>query len=215
MAIFDKYLIVLSEMNKFYITTFFLFFIFTNLNSQSFGVKIGLNSTNIRGGYDDENKSRESFHFGVLIEYKITNEFSFQPELIYSPQGHIYSWSEKETDTYKETFKLDYLNIPLIAKYYLTEGLSLEGGPQIGFLLSAKGEMVSINEDGKDISTYKLESVKNMTLGLNFGVGYLFDNGINFGARFNFDLSSIYKGNSDGDNVRKNNVLQFFVGYLF
>ncbi|RZJ55928.1 MAG: PorT family protein, partial [Flavobacterium sp.] len=36
---------------------------------------------------------------------------------------------------------LSYLNVPIMAKYYVIEKLSLEAGPQIGFLLSAKNQV--------------------------------------------------------------------------
>ena len=58
-----------------------------------------------------------------MAEIPIANRFSFQPELLYSGQG--------------SSVNLNYLNIPLMAKYNLTKEFSLEAGPQIGFLLSA------------------------------------------------------------------------------
>ncbi len=63
----------------------------------------------------------------------ISEKFAFQPELLYSAQG-----SDYDDEDFSGSVKADYLNVPLMAKYYVGEGFSLEAGPQVGLLLSAK-----------------------------------------------------------------------------
>ena len=115
---------------------------------------------------------------------------------MYSGQGNSNS-----LDPNSDLVELNYLNIPLMAKYYATKGLSLEAGPQIGFLLTAK-------EDGNDI----IDSYKNTDFGVNFGIGYKLDNGLNFSARYNWGLSNITVKN---DITKNNSVFQLSVGYFF
>jgi len=168
----------------------------SNVNAQEihFGAKGGLNFASISGDNAGGKDLVTAFNFGVLAEIPISQKFSFQPELMYSGQG--YGFHDK-------TVALHYLNIPLIGKYYLTKGLSIEAGPQIGFLLSAKND----NTDVKD-------SFNTFDFGLNFGVGYKLDNGLNFGARYNLGLSDI--NNIDGfTDKNKNGVFQLSVGYFF
>ncbi len=93
-----------------------------NAQEIKFGAKGGLNFASITGDNIDESGLTTGIHFGVLAEIPLSEKFSFQPELLYSSQA----------------LNLNYLNIPLMGKYYLTKGFSLEVGPQIGFLLSAK-----------------------------------------------------------------------------
>jgi hypothetical protein len=169
---------------------------FTNVNAQEikFGAKGGLNFASISG---DNTKGKDvvtAFNFGVLSEIPISDKFSFQPELMYSGQG--YSFNDN-------TIALSYLNIPLMGKYYLTKGWSVEAGPQIGFLLAAKNENTNVKD-----------SFNTFDFGVNFGLGYKLDNGLNFGVRYNLGLTDI--NNLDNSSIEnKNSVFQFSVGYFF
>ena len=65
----------------------------------------------------------------------MVDEFSFQAVLLYSAQGAKSDYSETLNDvTFRYTsVKLEYIHVPLLAKFYIVEGLSLEAGPQVGF----------------------------------------------------------------------------------
>jgi hypothetical protein len=111
------------------------------LNAQSqeikLGIKGGINFASVSGNYTAKPETVTAFNFGVLAEIPITEKFSFQPEALFSGQGFAIN---------KDVVALNYLNIPLMGKYYVTKGLSLEAGPQIGFLLSAKQESVNVKD---------------------------------------------------------------------
>lgn len=89
-----------------------------------FGAKIGANFSNLNGdGLNGDNLT--SFHVGALVELNLIQNFSVQPELLYSSQG---------TDYKNEDYKLDYVSLPVLAKFYvITDKLSLEAGPQFSF----------------------------------------------------------------------------------
>jgi hypothetical protein len=169
---------------------------FTNVDAQEikFGAKGGLNFASISGDNTKGIDLVTAFNFGVLSEIPISDKFSFQPELMYSGQGYSFN---------NNTIALSYLNIPLMGKYYLTKGLSLEAGPQIGFLLSAKNEKTDVKD-----------SFNTFDFGVNFGLGYKLDNGLNFGVRYNLGLTDI--NNLDNSSIEnKNGVLQLSIGYFF
>jgi hypothetical protein len=181
---------------------------YTQAQEVQFGAKAGVNFANLTGDDADGADARTSFHVGAVAEIKINEKFSVQPELLYSSQGA--STKDKfEGITFESTLKLDYINVPIMAKYYVADSFSLEVGPQIGFLVAAEAEYSmggeSETEDIKD-------QLKTVDFGLNFGLGYKLDNGINFGARYNFGLSNI---GEDSDSDLKNSVFQISVGYLF
>jgi len=187
-------------MKKIILVTAMAVFVLTSVNAQDikFGAKAGLNFSSISGDKISELDIgiTTGFNFGVLAEIPISEKFSFQPELMYSGQGYA-------GEALDEIVALNYLNIPLMGKYYLTKGLSLEAGPQIGFLLSAKND----DTDVKD-------AFNTVDFGVNFGLGYKFDNGLNFGVRYNLGLSDI--NNIDGfTDKNKNGVFQLSVGYFF
>lgn len=181
----------------------------TQIFSQeiNFGAKAGVNFADITGDNADSFDGLTSFHFGLVAEIMISDMFAFQPELLYSAQGS--DWEEDyEGDTYKGTVKAGYLNVPLMAKYYVAEGFSLEAGPQIGLLMSATSE-----QDGFDDQDIK-DDLKGIDFGLNLGVGYKLESGLNFGARYNLGLTDANDGLEE-DVTYKNSVIQISVGYFF
>ena len=169
---------------------------FASVNAQEikFGAKGGLNFATVTGDNTKGIDVVTSFNFGVVSEIPVSEKFSFQPELMYSGQG--YSFNDN-------TIELSYLNIPLMGKYYLTKGLSVEAGPQVGFLLAAKNEKTNVKD-----------SFNTFDFGVNFGLGYKLDNGLNFGVRYNLGLTDI--NNVDNASAKnKNSVFQVSVGYFF
>jgi len=202
-----------------------------------FGAKAGINLSKISVNQSDgfEFRSKPSFHLGGFVELVISEKFSFQPELIYSSQGTkselvetFDSGIDFEQYEYKSDITFEYLNIPLMAKFYAVKGLSLEVGPQIGFLLSAKDDYEEIEtfSNGEDTVVDSFsgsddikEFVKNTDFGLNFGLGYQLDNGLLFGARYNVGLSNISDDNEDAEEEDEfrisNRVFQVSVGYRF
>jgi opacity protein-like surface antigen len=116
-------------MKKLFLAVSLLFIGVTASNAQDlkFGAKIGANFSNLNGdGINGDNLT--SFHIGALVEVNILENFSVQPELMYSSQG---------TEIENEKLKLDYVSVPVLAKLYLiTDKLSIEAGPQFSFLIN-------------------------------------------------------------------------------
>ncbi|WP_413511831.1 porin family protein [Myroides odoratus] len=166
------------------------------------GAKAGLNISTVSDL--DDSKSRTGFHVGALAEIFINEKFSVQPEILYSTQGA--KSSNLGGLSYKLT--LDYLNIPIMAKYYVMDGLSVQAGPQIGFNVKAEMERKLLGEkETKDIK----DEINTVDFGLNFGAGYELPIGLFFDARYNLGFTKIHK---EGDST-KNRVFQLSVGYKF
>lgn len=204
-------------MKKIMLTALLAVIVITSVNAQNFGVKAGLNLASVTGDFTEGIDGRTSFHIGTVAEFKVSDKFSFQPELMYSSQGAKVSDSEPGYYNYESVYKVDYLNIPLMAKYYVAEGFSIEAGPQIGFLLSAKDEWKEWDEDyGTDSGTEDFKDyMSSIDFGLNFGVGYKLESGLNFGARYNLGLSNVWEDDEGGSFSQKNGVFQISVGYFF
>ncbi|WP_062055616.1 outer membrane beta-barrel protein [Aquimarina longa] len=84
-----------------------------------FGAKLGVNFVALLGNIKAAD-ARTNFHIGALAEIPISDQFVFQPELLYSAQG------AKEKDGGREyKTNSDYVNIPLILKCYVAEGFNI------------------------------------------------------------------------------------------
>jgi hypothetical protein len=166
-----------------------------------FGLKGGLNISNFNGDIKD-NSNRTSVHIGVFSEIMINDRFSIQPEILYSGQG--YSGSNEPGFSRS---KYDYINMPILAKIYVAERISVEAGPQIGFLLSAKKKT--------ELDNVTIPTQKTLDFGLNIGLAYDLKNRIFFQTRYNLGLSNINSGDNANAIKYTNSVIQFSVGVPF
>ena len=185
-------------------------FTFGFVNAQgkedmAFGIKGGLNISTITNADVDgvNSKSLVGFHVGFFGEFMLSDKFAIQPEILYSTQG-----TKIEFEGIKGDLKLDYIAIPVMAKYYVADSFSLELGPQIGFLVSAKAKSGGESEDVKD-------ELKSTDVSLNFGLGYDITENFMIGARYNLGLTRLQDELLPGEDESKNSVFQISIGYKF
>ncbi len=181
-------------MKKIILVVAILAFGFVNAQETKFGLKGGLNMaslTNSEGG-----KSLMSFHFGGFAEIKLNEKFAIQPELLYSGQGAKFS------DV--GNFSMNYINVPVMVKYFITNEFNIQAGPQVGILMSAKF-------DGMDAK----EFLKSSDFGFNLGAGYDLTKNIGVNLRYCMGLSQTQKELMEGETASKNSVIQLSVGYKF
>ncbi|KLT70893.1 MULTISPECIES: porin family protein [unclassified Flavobacterium] len=181
-----------------------LAFGFVNAQKTRFGVKGGLNVSTFAGGNYWDAKSLVGFHVGGFAEIKIIERLAIQPEVLFSTQGaKLESFGNSDIDA-----KLNYINVPVLAKFFITKQFTVEAGPQIGFLTSAKYD----SYNAKD-------SYKSIDLGFNFGAGYHFTDNVFVNLRYTVGLSNI--GDYDVEDAEeyfdspKNSVLALSLGYKF
>ena len=96
---------------------------------------------------------------------------------------------------------LGYLNIPIMAQYYVAPGLALKAGVQPGVLVSAKC--------GNNIKKY----CNKFDVAIPVGASYEIANFV-IDARYNIGLTKINK-KTYSDLKSNNSVFQFTVGYKF
>jgi len=172
----------------------------SNAQDVSFGVKGGLNLATL-GGDADNVDSRTSFHLGGFAQFDLSDKFTIQPELVYSSQGAVNS------DDSDVVIKLDYINLPVIAKYAVAEGFTVEAGPQIGFAINRQ---ISFDGEDEDLD----DEFKSFDFALGVGAGYELESGIMFSVRYNLGLANISEFDDDDFSIN-NNVFQLSVGYKF
>ncbi|MBK8951725.1 MAG: PorT family protein [Chitinophagaceae bacterium] len=153
--------------------------VFVSQAQVSFGAKAGLNLYNFSGSDADGFDSKVGFNVGGLVNIPVSDNFSVQPELIFSTEG-----AKASEGSVTMNYNMNYLNIPIMLQYNTASGFYAEAGPQIGLLMSAKVKVDSESEDIKD-------SFKSTNFSLGIGLGYRLANGLGFGARYNLGLGNI------------------------
>ena len=199
----------------------------TQTNAQNFGFKGGYNYSSFNGEVTKDNslKGLSGFYVGALLELPLGDVISLQPEVIYSRQGA--AW-EKDYNVpilgkvaLKNDLRLDYLNIPIMAKVNLGP-LFLQGGVQFGFLVGKPETSNTIN--GRRV-TEKVD--KDAYASFDFGVGAGL--GVNLSqhffveARYTHSLTNALDPNNNSlknahisdDNNFKNAVLSLGLGAKF
>ncbi|WP_264537135.1 porin family protein [Flavobacterium sp. N1736] len=186
------------------------------------GVKAGLNIASLTFDESELNSSgKTGFRAGVMVEIPMSKNFSLQPELLYSQQGTKVSFSDQDVtnSNYKSTIKLNYLNIPVMLKYYVIKDLSLQAGPQIGILLKANNKYKDNFLGYENQESFNLKEYSSgIDTSVNFGLGYQFKDKFYTDLRYNLSYSNVFKKgdiNHFIDNDMKNRVFQITIGYFF
>lgn len=180
-------------MKKLFVMAILLIAGSVSVNAQGIdiGVKAGANFAKLDGdGINGDNLT--SFHVGALLEINVFENFSVQPEVMYSSQG---TKVEGAGD-----FKLDYIAVPVLAKFYLiSDKLSLEAGPQFSFL---------VNDDAPSVETqFETKSFDFAAVG---GLGLNITNNLFVQARYVAGLTDTSK-----DAKVTNQVIQLSLGLKF
>ena len=163
---------------------------------------IGISTGYLRGEYKsgsttikyENDEARTGLGIGAEAEYYTTTPWlSVSAALLYQQQG----WEMKSASAYK----CDYINIPVLANFYVAPNFALKIGIQPAIPVSAKEKNDKIEIDVKD-------AMQSVTFDVPIGASYEYSNFV-FDARYNLGIAKINKGNG---SVR-NSVIQITVGY--
>ena len=177
--------------------------------AQTFGVRGGLNMTNMLSKSDAHTadlKAIVGFHIGGTAEFEITDMFSFETGLFLMTMGYKYEVLSVDYKT-----NLLYLNIPITAKArYELDNFSLYGlfGPYIGLGLSGKNNSVDIEWGSGDS-----DNLKRFDFGWTIGAGVEYE-AFMAGLSYNLGLANIM-AQTEGGYKAKNRAFLISVGYRF
>jgi len=137
---------------------------------------IGFSVGTFRGEYTTGtvtgNEARVGLSIGAEAEYYTSTDWlSLSAALKYEQLG----WEWKGA----KTVKLDYINIPVMANFYVAKGFALKVGLQPGFKVNA-------SYDGND-----LNKIKSFNLAIPLGLSYEFKNGITLDLRGGYSLTRV------------------------
>ena len=149
---------------------------------------------------DKDAKMKVGFVGGAEAEYGISNRFGIAAGVVYSMQGA--KWSGDDIVIKNNE---NYLNIPVLAKFYIVEGLAIQAGVQPGFLLSESLSYNGTKEDPK----YYISDTKKFDLSIPMGLTWEIANVV-LDARYNLGVTNMTKSEKF-----KNSVITVTLGYRF
>ncbi|TQI71162.1 outer membrane protein with beta-barrel domain [Gramella sp. Hel_I_59] len=168
-------------------------------NRTSLGVKVGVNFTGFHTGTSTYT-GEFGLNAGLIVDHKISNFLSIQPELIFNEKAGNYTIPGNEM-VIRATSKVKYIDIPIMAKINILESINFQLGPQVGFLVAEKTEY---NSDVVETTP------KVLDLALNGGFGYQIKRNIFLQARYSYGVKEIF----ENENY-KNSVISLSIGYKF
>ncbi len=197
----------MKKFPKMIVALFTVFLAANTVQAQEFSVgpKVGYNNAKLEGksfSAFHDNNSINGYHVGLFTEIRF-NKFAIQPEVYYSSEGGKWKAS-LDNATIEHDFNLDYVNVPLMLKYYLTNSLAIEAGPQAGFLTASKMSFSDLDPDSPKFNDFNFSV--NVGLSLNLPLNLMLS------ARYNAGLTDV----TDHPEVDwKNRVMQLSLGYKF
>lgn len=179
----------------------------------TFGVRAGMNISNISGEYGPKSKlnldSRIGFQVGAIVDLPITNGFYIQPGLFITTRGAKKKTTERDEEyTYKSTDKYNpiYLQIPVLASFRTDISQSVKVQVNVGpyFSLGLGGKQKSEYEEtglstekeempffGKSTDKEEHFGAKRFDLGLSFGAGVTIKEHYYVGIQYDLGLMNM------------------------
>lgn len=162
------------------------------------GLKVGVNFANITDATGLDN--RTGFVFGAFAGAKLGDKIGIQGDLLYSQQG---------ADADVDKVDLNYVNVPVVLKYFITDQIHIHAGPQFGFVV----------DDNIAELTSNIAEAESFDLSGIVGLGIDLPMGIRLDGRYNFGLSNVFSSNEPSFEADvgegKNSVITLSAGYSF
>ena len=159
---------------------------------------------------------------GLEVEYQASKLLGISAGLTHTWQGTTWDdFTDTDNIKYKEpSIDLEYINVPVIANFYVVRGLALKAGFQIGYLVDADIYLRTESSlDGRDLTiTTKLDMEKDcnkVDLSIPVGISYETTKHWVWGATYNIGLSKVNKESVSGEKDCKNGVFMLSFGYKF
>jgi hypothetical protein len=187
-------------------------FAFVNANAQSVAFKAGYTHSDIIVSPEPANifTPKETFHAGIVIkDIKLTDKIGFQPELLYSMQGFKVAGVGN--------VGIHYLSVPLLVTFPVTNGLELQVGPQVSYMVNSRVGVVS------DLFSITYNGLfHNIDAGAVAGMEYKASENVSIGGRYYLGMTDVNKDFSLGNNKNfsdyfqmRNTGFQAYVSFSF
>ena len=171
----------------------------------AFGIRAGLNATNISFDLLPNRSERIGFHAGIFADLPVLPDFfSIQPEVSYSVKGAAFKPLNE-----RRNLNMDYIDFLLPVAFKLGP-VDVQVGPFVSYLISTPDYEV-YNENSIVVDAFK-KADAGLTGGLSYNFSKMF-----IGVRYNQGFVDVTKDNSRPflGGSGKNSVGQVSLGYRF
>jgi hypothetical protein len=185
-----------------------------NTNPTQFGIKGGVNFSNLYTNDSGKDKTLAGFNVGIFSKLPISGFFAFQPELLFATKGAEVTYNNTFVNGIAR-FRLNYIEIPFLFVVNVTDNFSLHAGPYAAYLVSGDVK----NESGVDQFNFEdninVEDYNRFDAGVAAGTNLDFKS-VSFGARFTYGLTKVGKektflGTTYTFPDANNGVLSFYI----
>ncbi|BDD10275.1 hypothetical protein FUAX_27070 [Fulvitalea axinellae] len=192
-----------------------------HVNELKFGVRgaANLGTFALNEVYKGVSKWDWGFTVGVTAEKHFSPLFSVQAELLYSyQQAGVLGTFAPLGVRYENTIKTDFLNLPVMAKFYVFDGFYLDAGLQAGLKLDARQDL---EQKGMGMSSSEESNIAKDFIDVTFDVvgggGYLFDFGLFVDLRYQYGFLNMLRPGSrpENDTSLKRSSFALGIGYVF
>ena len=150
--------------------------------------KAGINISTITG--DGDQKSKVGFVGGAEFEVGIAEKFGLDFGILYSMEGcKVPANNFINGASGNVNLNFDYINIPILAQYYLAKGFAIKAGLQPGFNVRHK-----LSYDGESVN---IDGAKSFNFAIPVGLSYEYKNFV-LDVRYNIGLTKVIKDTDQG-----------------
>jgi len=157
------------------------------------GIKAGANFSTLTDVSDVS--TRTGLLIGAFVTLKFTDKMALQGDILYSQQG-------AKGENGFDDLELDYINFPIVFKYYIVKRLNIQAGPQFGSVVN--------DNYNSGFESFDVSGV--------VGIGLDLPLGLRVTGRYGFGLNDIAFVNYYGEGITtnaKNSVFSLTAGFSF
>jgi hypothetical protein len=177
------------------------------------GIKGGFNASTLyyENAKNNDRKERYGFHGGVYAQIPAGQFFAIQPELLYSAKGASANYNALGLQG-RNTFRLNYLELPVLATFKLGNAVEIQAGPYVSYLLNTN--VTSTGDIANGTTTLNRDNFNRTDYGIAGGFN-LYAGKALIGLRYAQGLKNIADGGVAGTILgnAKNGVGMISVGF--
>jgi hypothetical protein len=160
-------------------------------NKTQFGVKGGVNFSDLYSSDVESTQMLAGFNAGLFAKLPITPTLAFQPELYYTSKGAYITYNNLFVDG-TATFKLNYVELPLLLVIRIADNFNISMGPYMSYLVSGKvknDSNINLFDFEDNINN---EDYNRFDAGIMAGASLDFRT-VSFGARYSYGFTTVGK----------------------